>query len=113
VERTSLPCTSALKAGQVLCVPMAHAEGNYTLDAAGLADLEARNGVAFRYCDARGNVGEDHTPNGAANAIAGITNLRGNVLGMMPHPERAVEAAQGGVEGLPIFQSLAAAFTRA
>jgi phosphoribosylformylglycinamidine synthase len=111
-ERTTLPFTSALKPGQVLCVPMAHAEGNYTLDEAGLAELEARGGVAFRYCDAAGTIGEDHTPNGAANGIAGITNLRGNVLGMMPHPERAVEAAMGGTDGLAMFQGLAAALAK-
>jgi len=111
-ERNTLPFTSALRPGQVICVPMAHAEGNYTLDAAELADLEARGGVAFRYCDAQGNVGEDHTPNGAANGIAGITNLKGNVLGMMPHPERAVEAPMGGTDGLAMFRSLAATFAK-
>jgi phosphoribosylformylglycinamidine synthase len=111
-ERNTLPFPSALRPGQVICVPMAHAEGNYTLDAAELADLEARGGVAFRYCDAQGSVGEDHTPNGAANGIAGIANLRGNVLGMMPHPERAVEAAMGGTDGLAMFRSLAAAFAK-
>lgn len=112
-ERNTLPFTSAMKAGEVTRVPMAHAEGNFTLDEAGLAELEARGGVAFRYCDADGTVGDDHTPNGAANGIAGITNLKGNVLGMMPHPERAVEPAQGGVGGLGIFRSLAAAFAKA
>ena len=111
VERADLPFTSAMKAGQVLKVPIAHAEGNFTLDAAELIDLEARGGVAFRYCDATGQIGETQTPNGAINGIAGIVNTGGNVLGMMPHPERAVELEMGGTDGLGIFRSLADALT--
>ena len=110
VERADLPFTSAMKPGQVMAVPIAHAEGNFTLDATKLLDLEARGGVAFRYCDAKGAIGEAQTPNGAVNGIAGIVNVRGNVLGMMPHPERAVEPEMGGSDGLGIFQSLARAF---
>ncbi len=107
VERADLPFTSAMKAGQVMKIPIAHAEGNFTLDAAELMDLEARGGVAMRYCDAAGQIGEAQTPNGAVNGIAGIVNLQGNVLGMMPHPERAVEAEMGGTDGLGIFRGLA------
>ena len=111
-ERIDLPFTSAMKAGQILEVPIAHAEGNYTLDEAGLAELEARGGVAFRYCAADGTVDEHQSPNGAINAIAGIVNAKGNVLGMMPHPERALEAATGGTDGMGIFMSLAKALSK-
>ena len=113
VERADLPFTRAMKAGEVFQVPIAHAEGNFTLDPADLADLEARGGVAFRYCDAAGRIGEDLVPNGAMNGIAGIVNPRGNVLGMMPHPERAVDPKLGSTQGLGIFQSLQEAFARA
>ncbi len=113
VERADLPFTLAMKPGQIMKVPIAHAEGNFTLDAGELIDLEARGGVAFRYCDAVGQTGVVQTPNGAANGIAGIVNLRGNVLGMMPHPERAVESEMGGTDGLGIFQSLASTLAKA
>lgn len=106
VERIDLPFTAAMKAGEVFRVPIAHAEGNFTLEPAGLADLEARGGVAFRYCSPSGEIGEDHVPNGAMNGIAGIVNVRGNVLGMMPHPERAVDPRLGPTGGLGIFRSL-------
>jgi phosphoribosylformylglycinamidine synthase len=107
VERAGLPFTRAMAAGQVLRIPIAHAEGNYTLDPAGLAALEARKGVVFRYCSPGGDTHRDFTPNGAANGIAGIVNERGNVLGLMPHPERAVEEITGGVDGLWLFRSIA------
>jgi phosphoribosylformylglycinamidine synthase subunit PurQ / glutaminase len=110
VERVDLPFTRALRPGQVLEIPIAHAEGNYALDEAGLEALESRGGVVFRYCDPQGAIGEAHVPNGSVHGIAGILNERGNVLGMMPHPERAVELEMGGTEGLGIFQSLAAHF---
>jgi phosphoribosylformylglycinamidine synthase len=102
-----------MQAGEVFQVPIAHAEGNFTLDPADLADLEARGGVAFRYCSPQGEIGERHVPNGAMNGIAGIVNLRGNVLGMMPHPERAVDPKLGPTGGLGMFRSLAQAFARA
>ncbi len=110
VERTDLPFTRAMRPGQVMEVPIAHAEGNFTLDEAGLEALESRGGVVFRYCGPDGAIGAAHVPNGSAHGIAGILNLRGNVLGMMPHPERAVEPEMGGIEGLGIFQSLASHF---
>ncbi|GLH67890.1 phosphoribosylformylglycinamidine synthase subunit PurQ [Geothrix edaphica] len=113
VERTDLPFTRAMKAGEVFRVPIAHAEGNFTLDPADLTDLEARGGVALRYCSAQGEIGADHVPNGAMNGIAGIVNVRGNVLGMMPHPERAVDPKLGPTGGLGMFRSLEAAFSRA
>lgn len=106
VERADLPFTRAMEVGQLLRVPIAHAEGNYTLDEAELAALEARGGVVFRYCSSEGDTHPDFTPNGAANGIAGIVNERGNVLGMMPHPERVMEEAQGGLDGLWLFRSI-------
>lgn len=112
VERADLPFTTAMKAGEVFRVPIAHAEGNFTLEPADLADLEARGGVAFRYCSPAGEIGEAHVPNGAMNGIAGIVNVRGNVLGMMPHPERAVDPRLGPTGGLGIFRSLEAALAK-
>jgi len=112
VERADLPFTRAMKAGEVFQVPIAHAEGNFTLDPADLMDLEARGGVAFRYCSSKGELGEQHVPNGAMNGIAGIVNVRGNVLGMMPHPERAVDPKLGPTGGLGMFRSLADAFAQ-
>jgi phosphoribosylformylglycinamidine synthase len=113
VERADLPFTRAMQAGEVFQVPIAHAEGNFTLDPADLVDLEARGGVAFRYCSTRGEIGAAHVPNGAMNGIAGIVNIRGNVLGMMPHPERAVDPKLGPTGGLGMFMSLTEAFARA
>jgi len=113
VERADLPFTRAMKAGEVFQVPIAHAEGNFTLDPADLVDLEARGGVAFRYCSATGEIGADHVPNGAMNGIAGIVNIRGNVLGMMPHPERVIDPKLGPTGGLGMFRSLAEAFAKA
>jgi phosphoribosylformylglycinamidine synthase len=110
VERADLPFTRAMRPGQVMAVPIAHAEGNFTLDEAGLEDLESRGGVVFRYCDPEGATGEEHVPNGSVHGIAGILNNLGNVLGMMPHPERAMEPEMGSTEGLGIFQSLASHF---
>ncbi len=113
VERADLPFTRAMRAGEVFQVPIAHAEGNFTLDPADLADLEARGGVAFRYCSPLGEIGAGHVPNGAMNGIAGIVNLQGNVLGMMPHPERAVDVKLGPTGGMGVFRSLAEAFAKA
>ncbi len=113
VERADLPFTCAMQPGEVFQVPIAHAEGNFTLDPADLVDLEARGGVAFRYCSPTGAIGADHVPNGAMNGIAGIVNLRGNVLGMMPHPERAIDPKLGPTGGMGVFRSLAETFTRA
>ena len=110
VERADLPFTRAMQAGAAIRVPIAHAEGNFELDEAGLEALESRGGVVFRYCGPDGTVSEAQVPNGSSHAIAGILNERGNVLGMMPHPERAVEPAMGGIEGLGLFRSLEAHF---
>jgi phosphoribosylformylglycinamidine synthase len=99
-----------MQAGEVIQVPIAHAEGNFELDEAGLEALESKGGVVFRYCAPDGTVAEAHAPNGSTHGIAGILNDRGNVLGMMPHPERALEPAMGGIQGMGIFRSLEAHF---
>jgi phosphoribosylformylglycinamidine synthase len=107
VERTDLPFTSKCSERGVIRVPISHGEGNYFADPATLSRLEQRGQVVFRYCDRNGRVVPSANPNGSLHNIAGIVNGRGNVLGMMPHPERCAEAELGGTDGLKIFQSLA------
>ena len=109
-EQTNTPFTSALQTGQLLRVPIAHAEGNYFADDETLDELEANDQVVFRYCDEAGLVTRAANPNGSARNIAGIVNRDRNVLGMMPHPERCAEALLGNTDGLGIFQSIAGAF---
>jgi phosphoribosylformylglycinamidine synthase I len=94
--------------GQPIRLPISHGEGRYYADGATLDELEATGRVMLRYADADGRVTPDANPNGSLRSIAGITNPRGNVLGLMPHPERAAEAEVGGSDGLLILQSLAA-----
>ncbi len=100
------PFTSAYRPGQVLRMPIAHNEGRYYADAETLAGLEQNGQVVFRYCDATGEVNAAANPNESLGHIAGIMNEEGNVLGMMPHPERAVEALLGSEDGLGLFRSL-------
>lgn len=106
VETTETQFTSSYEPRQILRVPVAHAEGNYHADAETISTLEGDGRVIFRYVDRDGQTGTDGTPNGSANDIAGIVNAGGNVLGMMPHPERAVEDILGSVDGLALFTSL-------
>ena len=113
VERSDTPFTREYREGQVIGMPMSHADGNYYADPETLAALEATGQVLFRYCDAGGSVTEDSNPNGSLNHIAGIVNVDGNVLGMMPHPDRAIETVLGSVDGLPLFASLVGAVARA
>jgi len=108
VERDDLAYTTAYTKGQVIEVPIAHGEGCYYADAATLEDLEASAQVIFRYTDSAGLVTPEANPNGSLNNIAGICNKAGNVLGMMPHPERASDPALGATDGLPFFKSLVA-----
>lgn len=108
VEGTAPMYLSGYHVGQVLRVPIAHGEGRFAADDATLDALEQNGHVAFRYCDASGAVTDASNPNGAMRGIAGITNAAGNVLGLMPHPERAVEALLGSTDGLPLFESLLA-----
>jgi phosphoribosylformylglycinamidine synthase len=104
VEGAPTPFTAALPAGRVLTLPIAHAEGRYVH--ADPAALEAAGQVVFRYVDAAGGVTAAANPNGSLANIAGVANARGNVVGLMPHPERASEAILGGVDGRTLFDSL-------
>jgi len=108
-ERADTPCTGLLGPGRVLRVPISHGEGNYVADPETLERLEARGQVVFRYCDASGEVTPAANPNGSMRGIAGIVSERGNVLGMMPHPERCAEPELGGTDGLLLFRSAALA----
>ncbi len=111
VERTDTPFSGFTK--KVIRMPIAHGEGCFTLDAEGLKKLEGNGQVVFRYCDAEGNATDAANPNGSINSIAGICNEAGNVLGMMPHPERACEAILGGEDGKLIFESIASSLATA
>lgn len=106
VEQTDTPFTNAARKGQILKMPIAHSDGNYTCDAATLAELEANRQVLFRYTTADGSDDAGGNPNGSMNNIAGICNRERNVAGLMPHPERAVEAALGSCDGLVILKSM-------
>ncbi len=108
-ERADTPYTGELARRQVIRVPIAHGEGNYVADPETLDALEGRSQVVFRYCDESGEVTAAANPNGSQRGIAGIVNERGNVLGMMPHPERCAEAELGGTDGLLLFRSVLAA----
>ena len=105
-ERTDTPFTARCRTGQVLRVPVSHGEGNYYADDKVLAQLEEEGRVLFRYCETSGAVTESANPNGSAHNIAGIVNSQGNVLGMMPHPERSCEPLLGSTDGNLIFQSI-------
>jgi phosphoribosylformylglycinamidine synthase I len=107
VEATDTPYTTRCQRGQVLSVPIAHGDGNYFCDAETLEELQRENRIVFRYSDAAGNVTPEANPNGSLDGIAGICNRERNVLGMMPHPERASEQLLGSSDGRIIFYSLA------
>jgi len=106
VENADSPFTSVATPGQVIRMPISHGEGNYFADPETLDELEANGRVAFRYAEPDGSITQASNPNGSARNIAGILNERGNVLGMMPHPEKACEDILGATGGLPIFQSI-------
>jgi phosphoribosylformylglycinamidine synthase len=108
VETADTPYTFELERGSVLRLPIAHAEGNYVCDDETLAELRAQDRIVFRYCDPRGEITDEANPNGARDSIAGICNRERNVLGLMPHPERACEDLLGSSDGRDIFRSLAA-----
>jgi len=111
VERTDTVFTSAYDEGQVLRVPIAHGEGNFEADTATLERLEGDGRVVFRYVTRDGEPAAESNPNGSWHNIAGITNESGNVLGMMPHPERAMEEILGSTDGVGVFASLAASLS--
>ena len=108
VERTDTRFTSDYAAGAIIRVPLAHGEGNYRADAETIARLEGEGRVLFRYVNAAGETTAAANPNGSLNNIAGILNDAGNVMGMMPHPERAMEEILGSADGLAVFTSLVA-----
>ncbi len=105
-ETTNSLFTSSLQKGQVFDIPVSHGEGNYFIDQDGLKSLQDNDQVLFRYTDALGNATEEANFNGSIDNIAGITNDGRNVLGMMPHPERAMEKILGSEDGKPIFESI-------
>ncbi len=100
------PFTSDIEVGKILQIPIAHGEGNYFIDEDGLKSLQDNDQIVFTYCDSKGNETAEANPNGTLANIAGVCNTKGNVLGMMPHPERAVEAQLGSTDGLAIFESI-------
>lgn len=106
VERAGTAFTGDCTEGQVLKIPVNHGEGNYFADAETLADLNRNGQVLFRYCTPEGDVTPETCPNGSAENIAGIMNRQGNVMGMMPHPERACEAILGSEQGRFVFTSM-------
>jgi len=113
VEETDTPFTGGAAIGQVLRIPIGHGEGNYYAPPDVVENLEANRQVIFRYCRPDGTFSDDSNPNGSVHAIAGICNERRNVVGMMPHPERACESALGGTDGLVILESIVKAFAPA
>jgi len=113
VERCDLAFTRGYNAGQVIRVPIAHGEGNYIADGETIARLEEEDRVVFRYASPDGMIDPNWNHNGAINAIAGIVNAQGNVLGMMPHPENHVEASIGPTDGRGLFAGLAGHLAKA
>ena len=113
VERSDSPFTRGYNAGQVIRVPVAHGEGNYEADHETIKRLEGDGRVLYRYCSPEGELGEPHNINGATNSIAGIVSEKGNVLGMMPHPENHVEEIMGCTDGRGLFAGLVAHLDRA
>lgn len=112
VENAATRFTNRCESGQVLKIPIAHADGNYYTDPVTLGGIKANAQVIFRYCTAEGKVTPDANPNGSLDNIAGIMNADGNVLGMMPHPERSAEAVLGNDDGRLIFLSMLSAFDK-
>jgi phosphoribosylformylglycinamidine synthase subunit PurQ / glutaminase len=113
VEQTDTPFTVTCDRGQLLRIPIAHGEGNYFADPETLAELEQQRQVIFRYVDPKGNPTADANPNGSLNNIAGICDRARNVVGLMPHPERACELPLGSADGLKVLQSVVAALAGA
>ena len=106
VERTDTSFTNRFREGQVVRLPIAHNEGNYTAEPAMLKEIAANRQTVFRYCRADGRLTSEANPNGSVEAIAGLCNAAGNVLGLMPHPERAAEPVLGSTDGRMLFESM-------
>jgi len=111
-DSNASPFTQTLPQGRILRMPIGHGEGCYYADAKTLNRLEVEGRIAFRYCDAKGSLTEEANPNGSVKAIAGILNERGNVLGLMPHPDRCAEAILGCDDGRLLFESVIASAGR-
>ena len=111
VERTDTPFTTRYRQGQVVRMPIAHNEGRYVVEAKAIKSV--RSQAVFRYCDADGRLTEAANPNGSIEAIAGLTNQAGNVMGMMPHPERAAESSLSSEDGRLVFESMIEAYANA
>jgi phosphoribosylformylglycinamidine synthase subunit PurQ / glutaminase len=109
VENANTPFTNACREGEVLSIPIGHMEGNYFCDTETLARLKKNSQIVFRYVNAAGEPTADANPNGSLDNISGVCNEDGNVLGMMPHPERASETKLGSADGIKVFHSLVAA----
>jgi phosphoribosylformylglycinamidine synthase len=109
VENNDTPFTNTCRQGEVLTIPIGHMEGNYFCDDATLTELKRDNRIVFRYSNAQGEITTEANPNGSLENIAGICSPGRNVLGMMPHPERAAEPELGGTDGFKIFESLVGA----
>jgi phosphoribosylformylglycinamidine synthase len=108
IETTDSPFLAGYSAGQLVRIPIAHGDGRYAADDETLARLEGEGRVAFRYADERGTPGTESNPNGSMRDIAGVLNEGRNVLGLMPHPERACDPLLGSTDGLPLFRALLA-----
>jgi phosphoribosylformylglycinamidine synthase len=106
IDSSETPFTRKVKPGTVLRMPIAHGDGNFFMDGEGLKRLEGEGQVVFRYVDEQGEANERGNPNGSLNNIAGIANVRGNVVGLMPHPERVSEKVLGSEAGKILFESL-------
>jgi phosphoribosylformylglycinamidine synthase len=106
VENAETLFTNQYRPGQLLRLPIAHGDGRFTIDSDGLSRLEDGRQIVFRYVDRAGAANPESNPNGAQDHIAGLVNEQGNVMGLMPHPERAVEAVLGSTDGLGIFESI-------
>ncbi len=113
VKRNDTAFTNQLRVNEVITLPIAHGEGNYFCDEETLTALRDENRILFTYCNASGNEGVEYNPNGSVANIAGIVNRQGNVLGMMPHPERCSEKILGGMDGYSIFASILQSFQEA
>jgi phosphoribosylformylglycinamidine synthase len=105
-ENNETPFTNLCKKNQILKIPIAHNEGNYYINEEGLRELKRSSQIVFRYCSREGKTTSEFNPNGAIDNIAGIINKKGNVLGMMPHPERSSESVLGSNDGLLVFKSI-------
>jgi len=106
VVNNNSPFTSELDIDEVLSLPISHGDGNYFVDEQTLAQMESNGQIAFQYCNSNGEITDESNPNGSVSNIAGVTNESGNVLGLMPHPERVVEQILGGTDGLKLLASI-------